>query len=71
MHRPRHPGPTWGDPRCLINGLRVYAKIGPGAPDQFATPAWQPTLSDNGVAYYQVSAEVAEEWTADEETPDA
>jgi hypothetical protein len=51
-------------------GVRISATFGPGAPESFNTPAWQPAGAE-GVTYYQVSQEVADEYMADDEEFDA
>lgn len=49
---------------ALHKGMWVGAKLGPGEPEDFGTPAWQP-VADEFISYYQVSEAIYDEWTAD------
>lgn len=49
----------------LRGGVRVSLTAGPGDPDKFPAAAWRP-VTNEGFTYYQVSREVAEEWTAEQ-----
>ena len=50
---------------ALSGGMRVMWKLGPGEPDQFTTDPRDPAPFDGGWAY-PVSAEIAAEWTRDD-----
>lgn len=57
---------------ALVGGAHAYAKLTPRQADSFAKlgPNDPIDISNDGNRWYPVSADIAEEWTADDEDDD-